>query len=251
MGRRFYSKPADYQPVRHEAPAQWGALLDRALTEPGRLSECYSMWYSYSPGNQLAAMWQCMERKIDPGPMAGYVTWQTLGRQVRKGEKALILCRPLTFAKDKPDGNEEPDIITRFVWKPTCFVLSQTDASPGRADYKQPEPPEWDKAAALAALDVLERPFVAMDGSIQGYARPTGRVLAINPLNPHGFSTLVHELAHIILHGEADKTDRQIAEAEAESTAYIVCASLGMGESESSRAYVQGWLAGGLHDSLC
>lgn len=30
------------------------------------------------------------------GPLATYKAWQEKGRQVRKGEKALILCMPIT-----------------------------------------------------------------------------------------------------------------------------------------------------------
>ena len=64
-------------------------LLQRAVLDPGAISEVYRQFHSFSLGNQLLAMSQCHARGIAPGPMATYPRWQELGRQVRKGEKAL------------------------------------------------------------------------------------------------------------------------------------------------------------------
>ena len=55
--------------------------------------------------------------------------------------------------------------------------------------------------------------------------------------------TLVHELAHEILHsGEAN---RLLAELEAESVAYIVCQVLGIDSSDYSFGYVARWAGDG------
>ena len=55
--------------------------------------------------------------------------------------------------------------------------------------------------------------------------------------------TLAHEIAHAILH-EGFK-DRRLAELEAESTAYVVCASLGINSEDYSFGYVATWAGGG------
>jgi antirestriction protein ArdC len=55
--------------------------------------------------------------------------------------------------------------------------------------------------------------------------------------------TLAHELAHAILH-EGFK-DRALAELEAESVAFAVCASLGIDSGEYSFGYVSTWAGGG------
>jgi hypothetical protein len=55
--------------------------------------------------------------------------------------------------------------------------------------------------------------------------------------------TLAHEIAHAMLH-EGFK-DRRLAELEAESTAWVVCHSLGLDTSDYSFGYVANWAGGG------
>src|SRR5215469_2693152 len=75
---------------------RWTELLHRAVTEPGVLSTAFSRFHSYSVRNQLLALFQCRERGLQPGPLATYGRWKELGRYVRKGEKGLTLCMPVT-----------------------------------------------------------------------------------------------------------------------------------------------------------
>ncbi len=88
-------------------PKGFAGLLHSAVHEPGTLSQAYRQFHSYSLGNQLLAMFQCAEREIPPGPMATYPRWRELGRHVRKGEKAITLCMPITVMRrgsaDAPD----------------------------------------------------------------------------------------------------------------------------------------------------
>ena len=74
--------------------ASFADLLRSAVTDPGVISRAYQQFHSYSLGNQLLAWAQCVERGIPPGPMATFLKWKELGRHVRKGEKALVLCQP-------------------------------------------------------------------------------------------------------------------------------------------------------------
>jgi len=55
--------------------------------------------------------------------------------------------------------------------------------------------------------------------------------------------TLVHELAHALLHEGLD--DRPLAELEAESTAYVVCQTFGLDSGAYSFGYVAAWAGGG------
>src|SRR5690349_23893666 len=117
----------------------WAALLEQAVTTPGILSSAYEVFHDYSLGNCLLAWSQAQEREIPLGPIATYAKWQALGRQVRKGEKAIWLCQPVTIKK-RADGADE--IITRFVYKPRWFFLAQTDGP----DIAPTTTPEWDRA---------------------------------------------------------------------------------------------------------
>jgi hypothetical protein len=55
--------------------------------------------------------------------------------------------------------------------------------------------------------------------------------------------TLAHEIAHALLH--EDVKDRRLAELEAESTAYVVCQSLGLDTGDYTFGYVANWAGGG------
>jgi hypothetical protein len=175
---------------------RWSELLHKAVTEPGVVSTAFSRFHRYSMGNQLLALSQCERRGIEPGPMATFPGWKEQGRYVKRGQKALTLCMPITIkrASENKDEQTEPEqCFTRFVYKNHWFVLSQTDG----AEYK-PEPvPEWDAEKALSAMNIERVPFAIMDGNVQGYAKH--RTVAINPVAEQPESTLFHELAHIIL----------------------------------------------------
>ena len=111
--------------------ASFADLLRSAVTDPGVVSTAYQQFHNYSIGNQLLAWAQCLERGIQPGPMATFPKWKELGRHVRKGEKALTLCQPVTIKRTAPseDGTDETDVFTRFIYRPRWFVLAQTDGA--------------------------------------------------------------------------------------------------------------------------
>ena len=134
-------------------PKAFAQLLQSAVHEPGILSQAYQQFHSYSIGNQLLAWAQCAERGLEPGPMATYLRWKELGRQVRKGEKAITLCMPITVKRKRaevvpePTADEPRDVMTWFVFKSRWFVLSQTEGEP----LPEPEVPTWDTARALGS----------------------------------------------------------------------------------------------------
>lgn len=55
--------------------------------------------------------------------------------------------------------------------------------------------------------------------------------------------SMCHELAHAMLHEHAD--NRALAELEAESVAFIVCANVGINSDDYSLGYVANWAGGG------
>ncbi len=222
---------------------QWSALLADAVSKPGLLLAAYSAFHNYSVGNQVLALAQCHGRGITPGPLATFPGWKEKGRHVRKGEKALTLCMPVTVKGKSDEGDDTT--FTRFIYRPRWFVLAQTE---GQDVEPEPEP-GWDKAAALAALSVAEIPFDQTDGNTQGYAK--GRSVAVSPLAALPHKTLFHELAHVVLGHTAEgathdgeHTPRSLREAEAEAVALILCETLGLEGADYCRSYVQSWLSG-------
>lgn len=223
---------------------RWSDLLKAAVTEPGLIMKAYSAFHGYSLSNQVAAMIQCQMRGIEAGPINTYPGWQKFNRQVRKGEKALWLCMPLS-RKVKKDSGEDETVITNFVWKPRWFVLSQTDGE----TVPTPEIPDWNKDKALASLNITEIPFTHSDGNCQGFARK--REIAISPVAAMPHKTLFHEVAHVELghtseadFNDSEKTPRSLKEVEAEATAMLLLETLGLPGSEFCRGYIQNWLQG-------
>ena len=217
--------------------ANWAALLREAVEKPGVILQAYSSFHGYSIGNCVVAFLQCRARGISPGPIANYKRWQELGRQVRKGEKALTLCMPVTRKAKRNDTDEERDpagdeesVYTFFVYRARWFVLSQTEG----VDIEPQPIPGWEKDQALRELGITQELFEATNGNMQGYSAP-GRKIAINPVAQLPHKTLLHELAHQVLGHVADQTliegeglPRNLREAEAESVALICCEALGL-----------------------
>ena len=228
---------------------QFAELISRALTEPGIVSRAYTAFHGYSLGNQILALVQCAERGITPGPLATFMGWKDKGRCVRKGEKAIVLCMPIT-AKRKAEhlpvirDDDKPDTFTRFVFRPHWFVLAQTDGQ----DVQPQAIPAWDRLRALDTLGIVEEPFTATDGNCQGYARQ--RSIAVSPLAELPDKTRFHELAHVVLGHTAeaeagvtdsDVTPRSLREVEAEAVALVCVEALGLPGAEHCRGYIQHW----------
>jgi antirestriction protein ArdC len=245
-------------PARKEPQkVDWSAILADAVATPGVISEAYSRFWNYSVGNQLLAWFQCLERKIPAGPIHTFLGWKELGRTVRKGEKALTLCMPVTVKqKAKHIAAGEPNVKSTetskqptkriFVYRPHWFVLSQTEG----AEYVPTELPEWQELRALNALGIERIAFDLLDGNTQGFARE--RKVAVSPIAVLPHKTLSHELAHVLLGHTAEcmqlvddeRTPRSLREVEAECVALICCESLGLDGAAESRGYIQHWLKG-------
>jgi antirestriction protein ArdC len=233
---------------------QFVDLLSRALSEPGVVSRAYSAFHGYSLGNQLLAWVQCAERGILPGPIATFMGWKDKGRYVRKGEKAITLCQPVTCKRkantDQPAEPQEPDAdqpggaFTRFIYRPHWFVLCQTDGQ----DLEPLPIPAWDRRRALDVLGIVEEAFTGTDGNCQGYARQ--RTIAVSPLAELPHKTRFHEVAHVVLGHTAeaeagltdsDLTPRSLREVEAEAVALVCLEALGLPGAEHCRGYIQHW----------
>jgi antirestriction protein ArdC len=229
---------------------KWSALLVEAVNKPGLIMKAYSNFHSYSIGNQLLALVQCYMRGLQPGPINTFPKWQALGRYVKRGERALTLCMPITRKRrDEESDNDESGqgTFTSFVHKARWFVLSQTEGN----DLEPQVTPEWEAKRALAALDIELIEFDSTDGNCQGFARK--RQIAINPVAQLPHKTLFHEMAHVAIghtleadFADTEKTPRSLREVEAEAVALLCCEALGLEGTEYCRGYLQNWLCQGI-----
>jgi antirestriction protein ArdC len=235
----------------NQSPAipKWSALLIEAVTKPGLIMKAYSAFHQYSVGNQILALVQCQLRGLQPGPLNTFPKWKELARFVKRGERALTLCMPITCKRREKDADDE-HTFTSFVYKARWFVLSQTDGQ----ELAPIIIPEWDAERALAALSIARIPFDHTNGNVQGFARQ--RQVAVNPLAQLPYKTLFHELGHVILghtteadFADDETTPRSLREVEAESVALLCCESLGLEGATFCRGYIQNWISrgSGLH----
>jgi antirestriction protein ArdC len=179
----------------HDIP-KWSALLVEAVNKPGLIMEAYSAFHQYSIGNQLLALVQCHMRGIQPGPINTFPKWQALGRHVKRGERALTLCMPITRKRrdEQSDTSDEANgeaTFTCFIHRARWFVVSQTEGQ----ELTATAIPQWDAALALATLNIERIDFDSTDGNCQGFARK--RQIAINPVAQLPHKTLFHEAAHL------------------------------------------------------
>jgi len=225
-------------------------LLEEALENPGMLSQAYTRFHGYSLGNRLAVIYQCIIKGIEPGPFAAYAAWQKLDRQVRKGEKALFIMHPMMRKQTNEQGVDE-NVLVGFTWKPTAFVLSQTDGE----DLELAEIVPFDLAAVLKEVNITPVPFTHEDGNCLGFATQK-REISVSPLSPRPERTLMHEIGHILL-GHCEKGGQvdietfsySTHEVEAEAFSYLVCGMLNMADDEAqkaeSRGYISHWMQNG------
>lgn len=223
-------------------------MFTKALHEPGKLADYYGYFKNYSYMNMLLLWFQGAN-----SPVATYKKWLELGRQVKRGAKAKGIWIPsCRKAKREVDGVEEEYSYMTFRFVNCIFELNDTDG----AELYTPQVvlPQFDKASLLSNLGIKEIPFKGLKGNVQGYARPNDKSLSINPFAKYPHKTMLHEIAHCLLH-ERDHEGlvthdgvtipRDIREVEAESTALLAGSFLNILNEEEqsfSRSYIQNWL---------
>ena len=195
--------------------------------------------------------------------VASFKQWkENFGRNVKKGEKALRIFKPMTKIKkdenNQPilDKNGKPKTVTFFGLVPV-FDVSQTEGKemPKAAEVKE-QLTDLDYANLYRALmaiakenDVSVR-FEEMENNKHGYySVPENQiVLRSNEMNKAQIiKTFLHEMAHAELHHadnpQKENLTRSTAELQAESVAYVVSSYYGIDTSEYSFNYLSGWSA--------
>ena len=246
-----------------------------------RALEFAARFRSRSFGNTLLIFAQHLDayekgRASDPEPshVAGYRQWQSLGRQVVKGQPGYMIFAPVTgrFASSTPKDAESwrrlgrlekpkpgEAVRSRMVGAKPAYVwdASQTtgDPIPERPVPRllEGEAPAglWDGLAAQIRVEadgyrVLRVEHEGMIRGANGLTDYAARTVAVRTnMDPAAqVKTLAHELGHVRLHGP-DNPDwakhRGIGEVEAESVALMIGAAHGMDTSSYSVSYVSGW----------
>jgi DNA primase len=213
-----------------------------------RMLRTAAKFHRYSFNNHLMIFLQ----RPDATVVAGFNKWKSLGRFVKKGEKGIAIFAPCKYrTKIETDDGEVKTLQSirgfRVVY---VFDISQTegdeipDLDAVRPKLLDGDAPEgiWDALvaqAAAAGFDVIRD----RRRTENGYCDFLKKEIAVRPdvAPAQGVKTLVHELAHALLHGDEVVRSREIQEVEVESVAYVVCDALGLDTNDYSFAYVARW----------
>ncbi len=184
-----------------------------------RYLEFQSRFHSYSFNNVLLIAAQCREAT----QVAGFSAWRKVHRFVRKGEKAIWILAPIIDRRGSAtDGTPDPEVRGfRFV---PVFDVSQTEGRelPSVCSRLVGDDPAGHYGRLLSVarhfgFDIEDHEF---DGNVNGECSHAEHLIRIESRNTpvQRVKTLVHEIAHALLHESFD--DQALAELEAESTAY-------------------------------
>lgn len=222
--------------------------LTRYLSFMGR-------FHDYSFGNTLL-IWS---QRPDATHVAGYNTWKSMGRQVRKGEKGIAIRAPMTLRttseqQTSDDGRKDQETILRFRIA-HVFDIAQTDGDelPEMSQAEGEPGPMLERLRAFAdRRGILVETDASLTGA-QGVSRG-GRIGLRPGLSPaEEFSTLAHELAHELLHRDpGTRPSKAVRELEAEAVAFAVSTAAGLSIGTASKDYIHMYQgdAEALHQSL-
>jgi len=215
--------------------------LDAGMShELKRYLAAMARFHRYSAGNLLLILSQ----QPDASRVAGYQTWKRLNRQVKRGEKGILILAPIVRReRDHKNGPANQDEDTVVAFKTTyVFDVEQTDGK----ELPEPNRVKGDPEEYLDRLeDFIQEHNIdveyteqlrGVDGVSSG-----GQVTILASLSPaEQFSTLVHELSHELLHWKNGKSNKTVVrETEAEAVAFIVCQAIGLDTGQSSSDYIQ------------
>jgi len=195
----------------------------RVSEEMQRYLDMSAKFHQYSPFN----VWLILMEKPTATVVAGFHKWISMKRFVRKGEHGIAILAPV-FA---PEVNEDGEQIEKLVGFKTVYVfdISQTDGQP------LPEPPNWKSTEQNALLRERLQDFAANKGIVVNVKQLPGETQGVSLggtiiLSPQaGTKTLIHEIAHELLHHKQHEvTSQTIRELEAEAVAYVVCKHFGL-----------------------
>ncbi len=233
-------------------------LEEYATSEKYRdLLRVMSLFHNYSANNCLLIALQCPHASY----VAGYTSWRNnFHRQVKKGEKAIRIISPIKYKKKNEEDEEEERIGFKSA---SVFDISSTyqipDMEPvqiGVSDLQGHIENYKDFLHAFQSVSPVPVDFRLFDGDARGYYSDTEKIIVVQDgmTERQSVKTLIHEIAHAMLHTKEQlqecKKDREQKELEAESAAYIVCEHYGFDSEDYSFPYIVGWVGTGFQDIL-
>jgi antirestriction protein ArdC len=241
-------KPQQRQTAKEIIAANVKKLI--AQLEAGRSDaltaylDAMSHFHNYSFGNVL----EIARQRPDATRVAGLYAWNQLGRKVKKGEKGIRILAPIIGVKRKKDEEAAKD--PAYQNKPVLvgfrnayvFDVSQTEGAelPAMREVYGDVGENRDRLLSFIEQQGIELIFTENIAPALGVSY--GGRIAILPGQSEAeeFSTLVHELAHEMLHKAERRTTttKVVKETEAEAVAFVVGKAVGLKVGSASADYI-------------
>lgn len=202
-------------------------------------------FHNYSLGNAILIGFQ----KPNATKVAGFRTWQKLGRHVKRNEKGIAIMSPIlwskkvTLADDEEDKQERKEETVLSFKTAYVFDISQTDGKPL---------PEFARVNGDPSVYIEGlRYYITSKDIVLEYSDAIGTADGVSAggliklkkglTAAEELSVLTHELAHEKLHKNREKMpkDKKVRETEAEAVAFVVCHGIGLDTNSASSDYIQ------------
>ena len=223
-------------------------------------------FHNYSFNNTMLIAMQ----RPDATLVTSYKNWQSMGRQVMKGEKGITIIAPAPYKKMKEkevlDENQRPimgtdgkpkteqvEVTVPHFKAVTVFDIAQTSGEPIQTlapELLTVAVQDFDSfMQAIQKISPVPIRFDEIDGNANGYYHNADKEIVIKKglSESQTLKTAIHETAHAKLHDKeimeslGVEKDRLTKEVAAESVAYCVCSSFGLDTSDYSFPYIAGW----------
>ena len=229
---------ANVQLLIEQLEAGHSEALTAYLTAMGR-------FHNYSLGNIL----EIARQMPDATRVAGLYAWNQLGRKVTKGQKGIRILAPMIGTRRKKDTETTAESIAThkpvLVGFRTAYVfdISQTEGAelPDFTGSTTGEVGEFrERLIEFTAAQGIALEF--KDSIAPALGMSYGGKIALLPgqAPAEEFSTLVHELAHEMLHKAERRTatTKTVRETEAEAVAFVVSQTIGLDAGRASADYI-------------
>jgi len=211
-------------------------------------------FHTYSFGNVMLIARQ----KPDASNVAGIRTWNSLGRFVKRGEKGILILAPMVGNRRSRQNKIATDIDTDSTAderRPTqqllgfravyVFDISQTEGKdlPALTEVQGDVGGYRERLFEFVQSQSVELNYSERIAPAKGLSHG-GKITLLSGMQPaEEFSTLVHEIAHEMLH-RGDRrtlTTKKVRETEAEAVAFVVGNAVGLHTGTASQDYIQLW----------
>jgi antirestriction protein ArdC len=206
--------------------------------------DAMSRFHNYSFGNIL----EIARQRPSATRVAGLYAWKQLGRKVKKGEKGIRILAAIVGIKRKKDEVANKDITKQntrvLVGFRNAYVF----------DVEQTEGAELPTLREMTGTVGENRRlicFIAAQGIELVFTDKIAPALGMSYCGKiailpgrsvaEEFSTLVHELAHEMLHKAERRTTttKVVLETEAEAIAFVIGKAVGLETGSASADYIQ------------